>query len=159
MTAAKRRKIVASAHLVSERAAELSEFEFGLITASIWVLLQNLRPLPASSVLWLVLGTLAGLVIVNLVATDTPEDTWFIFICGGVAISAMLLPGISGSFILLLLRKYAYVFDAIGRLDLGVSNFSHDHDTLYRNEGGLLFTDVSFPSGLGTSSRRTSPGP
>ncbi|NIM00362.1 MAG: CRTAC1 family protein, partial [Acidobacteria bacterium] len=43
-------------------------------------------------------------------------------------------------------------YDGDGRLDLAVTNFSHDHDTLYRNDGDLLFTDVSFPSGLGTAS-------
>ncbi len=43
-------------------------------------------------------------------------------------------------------------FDGDGRLDVAVTNFSHDHDTLYRNEGGGLFTDVSYPSGLATAS-------
>jgi len=38
------------------------------------------------------------------------------------------------------------------RLDVAVSNFSHDHDTLYRNDGNGLFTDVSFPAGIGTAS-------
>ncbi len=38
------------------------------------------------------------------------------------------------------------------RLDVAVSNFSHDHDTLYRNDGNGLFTDVSFPAGIGTPS-------
>jgi hypothetical protein len=43
-------------------------------------------------------------------------------------------------------------YDRNGLLDLAVTNFSHDHDTLYRNDGDLLFTDVSFPTGLGTAS-------
>ncbi len=43
-------------------------------------------------------------------------------------------------------------YDRNGLMDLAVTNFSHDHDTLYRNDGDLLFTDVSFPSGLGTAS-------
>jgi len=43
-------------------------------------------------------------------------------------------------------------YDHNGLLDLAVTNFSHDHDTLYRNDGDLLFTDVSFPTGLGTAS-------
>ena len=42
--------------------------------------------------------------------------------------------------------------DGNGTLDLAVTNFSHDHDTLYRNEGDLLFTDVSYTSGIGTPS-------
>ena len=43
-------------------------------------------------------------------------------------------------------------YDRNGFVDLAVTNFSHDHDTLYRNDGELLFTDVSFPAGLGTAS-------
>jgi hypothetical protein len=46
-------------------------------------------------------------------------------------------------------------FDRDGFLDLAVTNFSHDHDTLYRNEGGALFTDVSYPAGIGTPSFMT----
>jgi len=43
-------------------------------------------------------------------------------------------------------------YDRNGSLDLTVTNFSHDYDTLYRNDGELLFTDVSFPAGIGTAS-------
>jgi hypothetical protein len=43
-------------------------------------------------------------------------------------------------------------FDGNGRLDVIKTNFSHDHDTLYRNDGDLLFTDVSYPAGIGTPS-------
>ena len=93
---------------------------FGLIVASIAVLLNGIRPLSARDIFWLVAGCAAGLLIVNLVPTRTPDASWFIFLCGTIAISAMLLPGISGSFILLLLQKYAYVFDAIGRFELAV---------------------------------------
>jgi hypothetical protein len=39
--------------------------------------------------------------------------------------------------------------DGNGRLDLIVTNFSHDHDTLYRNEGGHVFTDISYAAGIG----------
>ncbi len=93
---------------------------FGLIVASTAVLLNAQRPLRATDLVWLIAGCAAGLAVVTLVPTQTPDASWFIFLCGAVAISAMLLPGISGSFILLLLQKYAYVFDAIGRLDLSI---------------------------------------
>jgi hypothetical protein len=43
-------------------------------------------------------------------------------------------------------------FDGDGRVDLAVTNFSHDHDTLYRNEGDHFFSDVSYPSGIGSPS-------
>ena len=44
----------------------------------------------------------------------------FIFLCGAIAICAMILPGISGSFILVLLGKYFYVMEAVKTLDLVV---------------------------------------
>jgi putative membrane protein len=93
---------------------------FGLIVASICVLLQARRPLTPARLGWILLGTLGGFAVVNLVPVETPTASWFVFLCGVVAISAMILPGISGSFILLVLNKYAYVFDALGRLDISV---------------------------------------
>ena len=71
-------------------------------------------------ILMAAVGVVLGFTIVNLVPVATPDAAWFIFLCGFVAISAMLLPGISGSFILLILGKYAYIIDALGRFDVGV---------------------------------------
>lgn len=93
---------------------------FGLIGASILILLQELGRLTAKEGGILIFGVLLGWLLVTLVPVSTPETAWFVFLCGVVAISAMLLPGISGSFILLILGKYAYILDAIGRLDFGI---------------------------------------
>ena len=84
------------------------------------LLLRPMRHFGLTDCLWLALGAGVGFAVVNLTPTSTPETAWFVFASGALAICAMILPGISGSFILLLLRKYAYVFDAIGRLDLSV---------------------------------------
>jgi putative membrane protein len=83
-------------------------------------LLRGLGPLRWRDLTFLLVGTLLGLVIVNVVPFETPSDSWFIFLSGALAICAMILPGISGSFILLLLRKYEHVFDAIGHFDFAV---------------------------------------
>ncbi len=91
---------------------------FGLILASVWVLLREAPSFGFREAGWVLLGALAGFVVVNLVPVETPTALWFIFFCGFVAISAMLLPGISGSFILLILGKYAYIVDALGRFDV-----------------------------------------
>jgi putative membrane protein len=56
-----------------------------------------------------VAGILAAAAIVNLIPIQTPEALWFIFLCGIVAICAMILPGISGAFILLILGKYEFI--------------------------------------------------
>jgi putative membrane protein len=93
---------------------------FGLIVASVAVLVRSVPGAIGRDGAWVFVGVAAGLLVVNLVPVNTPQTVWFVFLCGALAISAMLMPGISGSFILLILRKYAYVFDAIGRLDLTV---------------------------------------
>lgn len=93
---------------------------FGLIVGSIVHLVREAGRFNASALLYLGAGTALGLFIVNLVPLNTPDAAWFIFLSGFIAISAMLLPGISGSFILLILRKYDTVFSAIGRFDFMV---------------------------------------
>ena len=55
-----------------------------------------------------------------MVPMETPNASWFIFLSGAIAISAMILPGISGSFILLMMKKYAYIFNAIGQFNFAV---------------------------------------
>ncbi|MCP4695282.1 MAG: DUF368 domain-containing protein [Gammaproteobacteria bacterium] len=93
---------------------------FGLIIGSIIVLIKQTGRFSVNSSVFLIIGILAGWFIVTLVPVNTPDAPWFIFLSGFLAISALLLPGISGSFILLILRKYATVFDALGRFDLSI---------------------------------------
>jgi putative membrane protein len=49
--------------------------------------------------------------------SETTSDLWFIALCGAIAICTMILPGISGSFILVLLGKYEYIMKAVSNLD------------------------------------------
>jgi putative membrane protein len=93
---------------------------FGLIAASVVVLMGEVKRYGLAEIGFTAVGVVAGFTVVNLVPVETPTAAWFIFVCGFVAISAMLLPGISGSFILLVLGKYAYIIDALGRFDLPV---------------------------------------
>jgi putative membrane protein len=93
---------------------------FGLILASILILFGEVEKYGPVEIIITIVGILLGLAIVNLVPVETPTAAWFIFLCGFVAISAMLLPGISGSFILLILGKYAYIINALGEFNLVV---------------------------------------
>jgi putative membrane protein len=70
--------------------------------------------------IFLLFGIFFGVYFISLVPSSTPDDSWFIFICGIVSISAMLLPGVSGSFILLMMKKYAYILNAIGHIELSI---------------------------------------
>lgn len=93
-------------------------FFFGLVLASVWSVGAQLDHWKPTMVLWSVAAAIAAYCIVGLVPVDTPEAPWFIFVSGAVAICAMILPGISGSFILVLLGKYHYVLNAVNQRDL-----------------------------------------
>lgn len=93
---------------------------FGLIAGSIFILFTHFDKLVNSDYFYTLAGVIAGLVVFNLVPVNTPEASWFIFLSGALAICAMVLPGISGSFILLILKKYDYIFNAIGHFDFTV---------------------------------------
>lgn len=93
-------------------------FFFGLIAASIVGLIAHVEVGGAKGIGWIAFGTLLGLLAAILVPVETPQAAWFIFLCGMAAVAAMLVPGISGSFVLLILGKYTDAIDALGRLDM-----------------------------------------
>ena len=65
-------------------------------------------------------GIAAGWGLAVAVPASTPETAWFVFAAGACASAAMILPGVSGAYVLVLLKKYAYMLAALGRLDLAV---------------------------------------
>ncbi len=113
-------RIISLPQLIRDHPEQIYALFFGLIVGSIVVLLRMLGPMRWQDMMGLVVGTLFGLLVVTVVPFETPDDAWFIFLSGALAICAMILPGISGSFILLLLRKYEHVFNAIGHFDFAV---------------------------------------
>lgn len=92
-------------------------FFFGLIVVSGVYMLCDIKKWKVTDGLWLVFGAILGAVICLLSPTQTTDASWFILICGAIAICTMILPGISGSFILVLLGKYEYVMSAISELN------------------------------------------
>ncbi|MDZ7718140.1 MAG: DUF368 domain-containing protein [Balneolaceae bacterium] len=91
---------------------------FGLIVGSIYLLMSEIekRERTPLNFLYLVAGALIGFWVVTLVPADTPETFWFVFLSGSVAICAMILPGISGSYLLLIFRKYDYILSQLGTI-------------------------------------------
>ena len=87
---------------------------FGLIAASTCVLLKKQKEICVKSdLITLIMGAIVSYIIVGVVPVSTTNDLWFIFICGIISIMAMMLPGISGSFLLLMLGKYGLITGAI----------------------------------------------
>lgn len=94
-------------------------FFFGLIVASSIFILRGISGWKPRDILMVVLGGVMGVTVCTLSPTQTPDALWFIFLSGAIAICAMILPGISGSFILLILGKYQYIMGTISGLVAG----------------------------------------
>ncbi|MBI3958651.1 MAG: DUF368 domain-containing protein [Chloroflexi bacterium] len=95
----------------------LWSFFFGLVLASVWTVSKRIprwSPLLVGAV---IVGAVGAYILVGLVPLQTPESPWFLFLSGALAICAMILPGISGSFILVLLGKYQFVLGAVNQRD------------------------------------------
>ncbi len=135
-------------------------FFFGLIVVSGIYMLWDIKKWKVSDGLWLVFGVILGAVICLLSPTQTTDASWFIMICGAIAICTMILPGISGSFILVLLGKYEYIMSAISELNwpvlilfgvgcvLGIAAFSKFlHWLIAHYERPTLITLIGFTLG------------
>ena len=95
-------------------------FFFGLIVVSAVFLLYDIKDWKGSDVIWLVLGGGRRAFNCLMSPTETTSDLWFIAVCGAIAICTMILPGISGSFILVLFGKYEYIMKAVSELNTPV---------------------------------------
>ena len=96
----------------------LWSFFFGLVLASIITVRTRVKTWEAPHLAALAVGAVGAYLLVGLVPAQTPNDWWFLIFSGMLAICAMILPGISGSFILVLLGKYHYVLSAVNDRDL-----------------------------------------
>ena len=99
--------------LLSDFPIQTWAFFFGLIVASSIFILRGIKGWKVREVLFVILGAILGVTVCTLSPTQTPDALWFIFISGAIAICAMILPGISGSFILLILGKYQTIMESI----------------------------------------------
>ncbi|WP_332912706.1 undecaprenyl phosphate translocase family protein [Algoriphagus boritolerans] len=88
-------------------------FFTGLILVSAFIILKEIKRWHLGVVLAVVIGTAIAWWVTNLPPTTTPDALWFTFISGAIAICAMILPGISGSFILLIMGQYEGILQAV----------------------------------------------
>ena len=106
--------------LLEDHPVLLWAFFFGLVLASIFTVSRRIASWTAPKILAAVGGAIGAYIFVGLVPIQTSEALWFIFVSGVIAISAMVLPGISGSFMLVLLGKYQYILGAVTNRDFVV---------------------------------------
>jgi putative membrane protein len=95
-------------------------FFFGLILVSSPLIMRDITRWTLGSALSFIVGIILAYLITVLSPTETPTNLPFIFFCGALAICAMILPGISGAFILLLIGKYEYMITALIEMDIPV---------------------------------------
>ena len=88
-------------------------FFFGLVLASVLYVGKQVKSWNAGSIVSLIIGTGLAFWITILPPLSSSNELWFIFVSGMIAICAMILPGISGSFILLLMGSYQTVLVAV----------------------------------------------
>ena len=93
-------------------------FFSGLVAASVYHLAREQRGWGLTEVIGLALGVAFILAVANMAPTQLPDHGWILFLGGFVAICAMILPGISGSFILLLVGLYPVFLQAIHNLEI-----------------------------------------
>ncbi len=95
-------------------------FFFGLILLSVWFVGRTVGKWSAGSIVSVIVGTAIAAGIALMAPASENASAIYLFICGVVAICSMILPGLSGSFVLIIMGNYALVIGAIGRFDLGV---------------------------------------
>jgi len=88
-------------------------FFFGLIIASILYVARQIAQWRISSILAIIIAAGFSYLITIIEPIGSPDNTWFLFFAGFIAIIAMILPGISGAFILLLLGAYEAIIGTI----------------------------------------------
>lgn len=93
-------------------------FFFGLILVSVWVVAKEIPKWNWKIVLGLVLGAAVAFYIISLPPLGAESGNVFLFFAGAIAICAMILPGISGAFILVLLGAYKNITEAVHDFDL-----------------------------------------
>lgn len=104
-------------HLLETHPVLLWSFFFGLIIASVWLVSKSVEKWSISTVIALMIGGGVAYYITTIQSVAEVRDSWFLIVSGALAICAMILPGLSGAFILLLLGSYKEVLEALTTLN------------------------------------------
>jgi putative membrane protein len=124
-------------YLIEHHPVLIWSFFFGLIAASIFFVGRQIKQWNLLAIIGFIFGTIAAYYVTTLPTMANNENIFFLFFAGAIAICAMILPGISGSFILVVLGAYTTLSQAISDLDfkritvfaggalVGILSFSH----------------------------------
>lgn len=94
-------------------------FFFGLVLASIWYVSKEIKQWRTATVILMILTAVLAFFLTTLSASgNTEHSSFFLFLSGAIAVIAMILPGISGAYILVLLGAYQEITEAVTELDI-----------------------------------------
>jgi putative membrane protein len=104
-------------YLLNHQPVYIWSFFFGLIIASVIVIGRRIQSWNWVVIAAILLGAVSTFWLVSLVPHQTPDTWWFYLLTGALASCAMILPGISGAYILVMLGKYQTVLGAVNQRD------------------------------------------
>ena len=108
-------------HLLETQPILVWSFFFGLIIASITLIWKEITSWKLVDILFLLIGITVSYYITIARPVSSPDSYWYLFLSGFIAIIAMILPGISGAFILLLMGSYETVIGTINTFREGLT--------------------------------------
>ncbi len=124
---------------------------FGMIIGSVLYISKNFEDWRFKNVMLLFLGVLVGVGISLMTPATENDNLWFVFVCGIIGVSGMTLPGLSGSFILILLGNYVLLLvDSVNALyDIVALIFKNDYSFL-KDQEQLRLLKVLFVFTIGS---------
>lgn len=139
-------------YLLETHPVTLWAFFFGLIVASVLIIGKTIQKWDTLAIIGIAMGTAIAAYVSLLHTTAHGDQLWYIFLSGSIAICAMILPGISGAFILVLLGSYHVVLGGLKSLDftlitvfcfgclVGILAFSHLLNYLYNHHKNMVLS-------------------
>ena len=100
-------------YLIEEHPIKIWSFFFGLVIASVWFIGKQISKITLANVFIFVIGALIAFGVTKITPAQGTTNELYLLLCGALAVCAMILPGISGAFILLLLGAYQTISEAV----------------------------------------------
>ena len=132
-------------YLIEHHPILIWSFFFGLIVASVYFVGKQITKWNLAAIIAFIIGALSAYYVSQLPSMSDTDSSLFLFFAGALAICAMILPGISGAFILVILGAYKSLSDALHDFDfkkvaifafgalVGILSFSHVLKWLFKN--------------------------
>lgn len=106
--------------LIENHAIPVWSFFGGLIIISAIIILRDIKRWSLGVFVAILIGIVGAYLFTSIPLVSSPEGHWFTFVAGAIAICAMILPGVSGSFLLLMLGQYEKILTAVTERNITV---------------------------------------